>query len=286
MIYNSVLQVYKMLWDELTPLYQTIEAQAMARILIERVTSKRFHDTIASPEIILHDDQIAELNQYISQLKLQKPIQYILGEAEFFGMRLKVNENVLIPRPETEELVDWILKVNTHPSPTILDIGTGSGCIAIALAKNIGNAMVYAMDISSGALVTARENSLANSVNINFIEQDILTLPYIIKGSPFDFIVSNPPYVRESEKELMHPNVLENEPEMALFVNDSNPLVFYKAIANVAKRHLKSEGFIFCEINEAFGIETATIFQEMGFVDITIRKDINGKERMVRAKKI
>lgn len=286
MVYNSVLQVYKMIWDELSPLYQATEAQAMARILIEKVTGKRFHDTIVTPNIILHDDKIVELKQYISQLKLQKPIQYILGEVEFFGIRLKVNENVLIPRPETEELVDWVLKTNPHASPTILDIGTGSGCIAIALAKNISNAKIHAMDISSDAIAVASENAITNNTKINFIEQDILTLPYSITGSPFDIIVSNPPYIRESEKVLMRPNVLENEPELALFVNDSNPLVFYKAIANAAKRHLKSEGYIFCEINEAFGIETATIYQEMGFVDVTIRKDINGKERMVRAKKL
>lgn len=286
MIYNSVLQIYKMLWDELSPLYQAIEAQAMARILIEKVTGTRFHDTIATPNTIMHDDKIVELKQYISLLKLQKPIQYILGETEFFGIRLMVNENVLIPRPETEELVDWIIKTNRHPSPFILDIGTGSGCIAIALAKNNDNAKVYAMDISSGAIAVARENAIANDASIIFIEQDILTLPYSITGSPFDIIVSNPPYIRESEKVLMRPNVLENEPELALFVNDSNPLVFYKAIANAAKRHLKSDGYVFCEINEAFGIETATIFQEMGFVDVTIRKDINGKERMVRAKKL
>lgn len=279
---SNLLQKYRSLCKELEPIYQSNESQALVRIIIERVIGMKAHDALASPNLKLTHEQISELERYVSELKLQKPIQYILGETEFFGIRLKVNNNVLIPRPETEELVEWVLKTNTLESPSVLDIGTGSGAIAVALAKSIPNAKVFALDISLKAISIAAKNASENGVNITFIEQDILVLPDLILGSPFDIIVSNPPYVRESEKRMMQPNVLENEPELALFVNDSNPLVFYKAISNIAKKHLSKEGYVFCEINEAFGTETATIFQEIGFVDVTIRRDINGKERMMR----
>ena len=282
---SNLLQKYRSLCKEFDALYQSKEAQALARIIIERVTGMKAHDALATPNLQLTHEQGIELECYVSELKLQKPIQYILGETEFFGIRLKVNQNVLIPRPETEELVEWVLKTNTLESPSVLDIGTGSGAIAIALAKNISKASVFALDISPEAIGVATKNASDNEVNITFIEQDILVLPDLILGSPFDIIVSNPPYVRESEKNMMQPNVLDNEPRLALFVNDANPLQFYKTISIMAKRHLNRNGYVFCEINEAFGTQTATIFQEMGFVDVTIRRDINGKERMVSGKR-
>ncbi|MDD3566985.1 MAG: peptide chain release factor N(5)-glutamine methyltransferase [Bacteroidales bacterium] len=282
---NSILYRYKSICNELESLYPLSEAKAIARIAIESVSNKSIHDAIANPQLTLSNDESTLLEYYISQLKLQKPIQYILGNTEFFGLNLRVTPSVLIPRPETEELVDWILKTHNSTSPSILDIGTGSGCIAIALAKNIPGAKVFALDISPEALVLASENAEKNDASVTFINKNILHLPTELDGSPFDIIVSNPPYVRESEKKLMEPNVLEYEPELALYVSDANPLEFYKAIASVAQKHLKPKGWVYCEINEAFGIETASIFAEMGFSDLTIRKDINGKERMLRCRK-
>lgn len=282
---NSILLRYKSICNELEPIYPLSEAKAIARMAIESVSNKKIHDAIANPQLTLSDGEITQLEYYISQLKLQKPIQYILGNTEFFGLNLKVTPSVLIPRLETEELVDWILTTHNESSPSILDIGTGSGCIAIALAKNIPGAKVFALDISSEALEVASKNATENGVSLTLINENILNLPAELSGSPFDIIVSNPPYVRESEKELMAPNVLENEPELALFVSDVNPLEFYKAIASVAQKHLKPKGWVYCEINEAFGIETASVFAERGFVNVTLRKDINGKERMLRCRR-
>lgn len=282
---NSILQKYRLMCNELSAIYSTSEAQAIARVAVESVTNVKIHDAIVNPELTLTNHDSSKLDYYISELKLQKPLQYILGTTTFFGLEFTVNPNVLIPRPETEELVEWILKTNRLPSPSILDIGTGSGCIAVALAKNIAKAKVFALDISPNAIDTAKVNAQQNDINITFINKNILTLPAELNGSPFDIIVSNPPYVRESEKQQMEPNVLEFEPDLALFVHDANPLEFYKAIAKVASTHIKPNGLVFCEINEAFGIETASVFSQMGFSDITIKKDINGKERMLRCRK-
>lgn len=281
----SILQKYKSICNTLEEIHGLNEAQAMGRILIEKVTGIKAHDAIANPNLLLSISQNLLLNTYVEELKLQKPIQYILGETEFFGITLKVNPNVLIPRPETEELVEWIIRSNDHGFPSILDIGTGSGCIAIALAKHLPAARVFGVDISQEALALAKGNSIRANTSVNFIHADILSLPNPIEGSPFDIIVSNPPYVCESEKELMQPNVLEYEPHLALFVNDSEPLLFYKAIAQIAKMHLNPNGIIYCEINEAYGKETTEIFKDSGFNDIEVRKDINGKKRMLRARR-
>lgn len=281
----SILQKYKSICNTLTEIYGMSEAQAMARILIEKVTGINAHEALANPNLLLSVSQVLLIDTYIAELKLQKPIQYILGETEFFGITLKVNPNVLIPRPETEELVEWIIKANDHGFPSILDIGTGSGCIAIALAKHMPAARIFGMDISQEAIALAKNNSMSANTSVNFIHADILSRPNEIEGSPFDIIVSNPPYVRESEKELMQPNVLENEPHLALFVKDNDPLIFYRAIAQVAKNQLNPNGVIYCEINEAFGKETAEVFKDFGFTDIEVRKDINGKKRMLRARR-
>lgn len=282
---SSILQKYKLIRNELSAIYSTSEAQAIARIAVESVTKTTIHEALVNPELTLTPEANSRLDYYISELKLQKPLQYILGTTTFFGLEFIVNPHVLIPRPETEELVDWIINKNDFASPSILDIGTGSGCLAITLASNISGSNVYALDISHDALEVASENAEKNNVSVTFINKNILNLPAELEGSPFDIIVSNPPYVRVSEQKMMDPNVLKYEPELALFVSDANPLEFYKAIAKVARTHLKENGLVFCEINEAFGIETACVFAEMGFTDVTIRKDINGKERMLRCRK-
>lgn len=282
---QSILNNYKQNVNSLKSIYPLAEAQAMVRLLIEKVTGIKAHDALANPYLLLSISQASLIDAYIEELKLQKPIQYILGETEFFGINLKVNPHVLIPRPETEELVEWLLADRNSDFPSVLDIGTGSGCIAIAIAKKLPAAKVFAVDISAEALTLAKGNSMNASTSITFFQQDILSIPSQLKGAPYDIVVSNPPYVRNSEKKLMHPNVLENEPETALFVSDDDPLVFYRAIAQTAQTILKPNGLVYCEINEALGKETAQAFKDEGFTNIEIRKDINGKDRMLRAKK-
>ena len=281
----SIFQQYKTLTIELQPIYGKHEATAMARLVIEQVTGVEITKIFASPSLPLTFEQQSLIQYYLSELKLQKPIQYILGKTEFFEIELQVNKNVLIPRPETEELVNWIIKTSVNKAPTILDIGTGSGCIAIALAKNIANANVFAIDISEQAIETARQNAANAGVNVTFTQINMLAPPAQIQGSPFDIIVSNPPYVRESEKQHMKTNVLDNEPSLALFVSDDDPLIFYSAIASLAATNLKENGLVYCEINESLGAETASVFAKANFADITIQSDINDKQRMIRARK-
>ncbi len=219
----------------------------------------------------------------LHQLEKEVPIQYILGETEFYGLPFKVNPSVLIPRPETEELVDWVnmdySKINQPIS--LLDIGTGSGCIAISLAKNLPKAKVTAMDISAKALKIAEDNASLNQVSISFLEQDILAVKKL--DTSFDVIVSNPPYVTDSEKQTMQSNVLFYEPHKALFVSDANPLLFYKSIAVIARKSLKRKGNLYFEINEAFGNEVVELLQEMRFENVVLKKDLFGKNRMIKA---
>lgn len=281
----SILQKYKESVTILASNYNLNEARTLARLIAERVTGMGINEILINPQLLLSPSQVLLLDTYIDELKLHKPIQYILGETEFFGISLKVDPSVLIPRPETEELVQWIVSDWQHTSPNILDMGTGSGAIAIALAKNLPAANVFALDISLQAITVAQKNAINSFVNIHFMQHDMLQLPTQIKGVPFDLMVSNPPYVRNSEKELMDANVLEHEPEGALFVPDDNPLLFYEAIAKFAQLHLKPNGTIYCEINEAFGSQTETLFKEHGYSNVEVRKDINGKERMLKARK-
>ena len=235
-------------------------------------------------DCIIHSEQeitslIANrLKQITTDLKTNKPIQYILGKTDFYGLKLKVNEHTLIPRPETEELVDWVLK---QEFSSALDIGTGSGCIPIALAKHT-NASIMTIDVSENALEVAKENAILNTVKVKFILQDILhseSLPKV------DLIVSNPPYVLDNEKVKMQKNVLNFEPDLALFVANNNPLIFYKKIAQLAFESLNENGKLFFEINEQFGADTIAMLTEIGFVNIALKKDINDKDRMVKATK-
>jgi len=254
-------------------------------------------------EIALNPTQIApkeDLNFYldaITTLQGEKPIQYIIGETEFYGLTFKVNEEVLIPRPETEELVDWVLKeFKEKKDLNILDIGTGSGCIAISLAKHLPEANISGMDISKQALQIALQNAKLNKVKINFLIRDILknndTSNYptslgtglAMNSLPieFDIIVSNPPYVRELEKLEIKSNVLQNEPHIALFVSDDNPLLFYDKIADFAKQYLTANGLLFLEINQYLVENTTTLLQQKGFKTIELRKDVFGNDRMIK----
>mgnify|MGYP001330774095 CR=1 FL=1 len=217
-----------------------------------------------------------KINNIIKDLKRNKPIQYILGSTNFYGININVNKDTLIPRPETEELVEWILKDDFN---SILDVGTGSGCIPIAIAKH-KDVDVYALDISRNALNIAKDNARFNNVYINFIEADVFNFNSSLN---VDLIVSNPPYVLKSQISNLSSNIIDYEPHLALFVDDHEPLIYYKCISELAKRNLNSDGKLYFEINEDYGNEIAIMLKEMGFVDIQLKKDINDKQRMVRA---
>ena len=231
----------------------------------------------------------------LNHLKEEKPIQYLLGETDFYGLTFKVTEDTLIPRPETEELVELIINILKSEFPNtevlnLLDIGTGTGCIAISLAKHIAKAKVNAIDISEEALKIAKSNAVENDVEVNFIEQNILdnveAINTINKLGQLDVIVSNPPYVRELEKQEIKPNVLENEPHLALFVSDENPLIFYKTITEIAEKQLKPNGFLFFEINQYLGKEMKALVESYAFKSVEIIKDGFGNDRMLKAQLI
>jgi release factor glutamine methyltransferase len=244
------------------------------------------------PEFTITKPETDTFFKVLEDLKQQRPIQYILGETEFYGLTFKVNENTLIPRSETEELVDLIIRSVTssvvEKSLKILDIGTGSGCIAISLAKNLPNAEVYALDVSKEALKVVKQNAELNKVDVHFMEGDILNESChsaLDAESNFDVIVSNPPYVRNLEKQEIKPNVLDNEPHLALFVEDNNPLLFYKAITEFAVNKLKPKGKLYFEINQYLGEDTKQVLVDSDFAEIELLKDLNGNYRMLKGKK-
>ena len=267
---------------ELSDLYPKTEIQSFFNILIEFKLNVSRIDLALQPNLEITSQEIVFFEKALSDLKKHIPIQYIIGETEFYGLTFKVNQHVLIPRPETEELVSWIIKDSKNVTELrILDIGTGSGCIAISLAKNLPNAKIYAIDISKEALKTAKHNAAINKVSIEFIENDILSINQLHQN--FNIIVSNPPYVRELEKEMMQENVLANEPHLALFVENENPLLFYNKIADLAKNHLIDNGNLYFEINQYLGKETSNLLAFKGFNSIEIKKDIFEADRMIKA---
>jgi len=278
----SVLEFKKIFFLELSEFYPETEIQSFFNILIQHKLNLSRVDLALQPSLEFNNSEFDFFKKALTNLKKQIPIQYIIGETEFYGLNFNVNSNVLIPRPETEELVDWILKdCQNSPSIKILDIGTGSGCIAISLAKNLPNAEVFALDISSEAIKTAKSNATINNVTVNFMEADILSLTKL--PHKFDVIVSNPPYVRELEKEQMQTNVLANEPHLALFVKNDNPLLFYDKIANLAKLNLNKGGHLYFEINQYLGTETVELLKLKGFKNIQLKKDIFEVDRMTKA---
>ena len=243
---------------------------------------------------IISEVDIDKFKEAIKRLNNHEPIQYIIGKTEFYSLLFKVNEAVLIPRPETEELVDWIIsKFRIQNSELkILDIGTGSGCIAISLAKNLPNAKVFALDVSKEALNVAKANAWQNDVEVEFIEADILNwkqeagnMNLDFKDLNLDIIVSNPPYVRASEKEQMKPNVLAHEPDLALFVKDEDSLLFYRNITQFASQFLNTKGQLFFEINEYLGNDMFKLLNDKGFIDIELKQDIFAKDRMIKGVK-
>jgi len=270
--------------SELQGLYPDTEIRSFSYLMIENLTGFSRSKIVVNKNTLFSDNQRHKIDSFIEKLKKFVPIQYILNETEFFGLMFTVNESVLIPRPETEELVDWVRTENDRSSNlNILDIGTGSGCIAIALKHEFPNAEVDAFDISKNALETARSNAKRNMLEVNFTEVDILKTGEF--GPKWDIIVSNPPYIPELEKKEIHPNVLDYEPHLALFVPDADPLLFYRHIALFAQKQLKPNGKLYFEIHRDAGQACLDLLGNMGFHDVKLRQDISGNDRMVRAEK-
>ena len=252
------------------------EVISFAYLSIEKILGYSKSDCIINSDSQLSNESINSFNKIISDLRKNIPIQYILEEANFYGLKFKVNRSTLIPRSETEELVEYILN---HKFNSVLDIGTGSGCIAISIAKNT-DSRVTAIDISNEAIEIAKRNGIHNSVDVNFIVDDVFNFCHDKK---YDLIVSNPPYVLESEKKYIHRNVIDYEPHDALFVNDSNPLIFYKKIIEIAKNNLNKDGLLFFEINEKFSNQIIELLTDLNFVEIELKKDINGRDRIIKS---
>lgn len=280
----TVNEYYRHYLQQLQPVYSLEEATAITAMLFENKASIKRMDIVKSPgEVIAAQNKIL-LDEALQQLLLHKPVQYITGETWFYNLKLTVNNHVLIPRPETEELVKWIIDEHQYCKEklTVLDIGTGSGCIPVSLKKHLPHLDITAIDVSAAALATAKQNALMNDTAIDFIQFDFLNEPARKELPLFDIIVSNPPYIPENEKEKLAANVTAYEPPIALFVPDHSPLLFYETIALFANTHLKAEGKIYVEIHEDHAKTTAAVFAKQ-FSHVEIRKDINGKNRMVKA---
>lgn len=281
---NRLRSVIGYIREELHDYYDTEEIENFIFYLANFFLGFSRTDLVLKKEDTMSESVLLKFNAAIKDLKKYKPIQYIIGSTEFYGIPLKVNSHVLIPRPETEELVDLIVKESVRlnrDTISILDIGTGSGCIAIALKKNIYSSAVFAIDISEKALELAVENARMNSTEISFILADILQSPTIQEEPMFDVIVSNPPYVRNSEKQSMSKNVLDYEPHLALFVGDTDALLFYKSIVKFADKYLKNTGKLYFEINEDMANQMQAMVEEKGYGNSRIIKDLSGKNRIL-----
>jgi len=300
---NKISDVVRFFREELKSLYEKEEIETFIAFCFEEYLFLKRADISLNGNIPVNESELLKFSFAIKDLKQQKPIQYILGKADFYRLKFIVNPYVLIPRPETEELVALIIKENqegktrnqeprikkgnvTHFSTqlSILDIGTGSGCISIALKKKLPESSIFALDISEEALMVAKQNATLNNVHIDLYKYDILSLdfPLPYPETKFDIIVSNPPYISISERPKMAPNVFENEPAIALFVDDNNPLLFYKTIADFALKHLKLNGKLYFEINQAFGLETKKLLENKGFKNVILTKDLNNNYRILQ----
>ena len=270
--------------QELSSIYDLGEAESFFYLILEEKQQLKRIDLALNPDLIFSNEEIQLWNSILEQLQKEIPVQYLLGKTSFYGLEFEVNPAVLIPRPETEELVEWIIQSQKSEvrsqNVKILDIGTGSGCIAISLAKNIVNAEVFAIDVSKKALATAKKNGEINQVKVTFLEKNILETDDL--EQQFDIIVSNPPYVRELEKQEIKKNVLDNEPHLALFVADNDALIFYRKIAELAQKNLSPKGQLFFEINQYLGKEMLILLEKMNFKNIELRQDIYENDRMIK----
>ena len=295
---KTIKDVFLSFRQGLNEVYSNREIEAIALLVLEEITGLSRAKIKAFQDDDVDGKAIEKIKDILIELKTGKPVQYILGSTEFYGLKFLVNPSTLIPRPETEELIEWTLieskKIKNEKVLSILDIGTGSGCIAITLKKHLPDASITAIDISLDALHTAVQNAAINDVKVSFSEQDILKIGKSsdlkddiqtlgILSATFDIIISNPPYVTLLDKLQMHSNVTEFEPHSALFVPEQDPLIFYKAITNYAVDHLSTNGLLFFEINENLGSQTVKLLADNNFIDIELRKDMSGKDRMVKA---
>jgi release factor glutamine methyltransferase len=284
---DMILKEFKLFFNEaLSAIYPKTEIDSFFFILMEEKLKLQRIDTVLKSDFLITEKNLIDLKNIVKRLQKEEPIQYIIGNTEFYGLPFLVDKNTLIPRTETEELVAWVLdeiKVFTNNKITelsILDIGTGTGCIPISLAKNLTSLNISAIDISPEALLIAKQNAILNKVTIEFIELDILNAESL--PQEYNVIISNPPYVRELEKKEIKNNVLENEPHLALFVADENPLIFYNKIADLAKKQLSENGMLFFEINQYLGKETINMLVKNGFKNIQLKKDLFGNDRMIK----
>ncbi len=283
---NKLFDLRKQYMQELLAYYDQREAESLLTILVQYFFGLSQSGLITNADFRLSESEMLQLHFAVKDLKKYRPVQYIIGETEFFDLKIKVNKAVLIPRPETEELVQLIINNEKQRDLNILDIGTGSGCIAIALKKNIPFAQLTGIDISDAAIELASENAENNKLNIAFAELNILDQRQWNLLGQFDIIVSNPPYVTNAEKNRMDNNVLNYEPHQALFVADNDALVFYKAIFHFSENHLRQNGKIYFEINEEKGNEIVELAKSKNFVNVKLHKDINGKNRFVSGSKV
>lgn len=280
----SVSALVDLFRQELVPVYGRGEVEQFIALAFEDVLGYSKIDIFMQGGEAIPTNLIARFFEILENLKESKPIQYILGKTVFYGLPLQVNKHVLIPRPETEELIHWILKSDVKTPETILDLGTGSGCIALALKDQIRSARVYGADISIAALNVAKNNALNNDLHVEFFQFDMISQESL-GFMKFDLMVSNPPYVRISEKEWMEKNVIDHEPHTALFVEEEDPLIFYRKIVDLAEGHLNKNGRLYFEINEVYGKEVLQLLKDRGFENVALKKDFNGKDRMVRGLK-
>ncbi|HAZ04507.1 MAG TPA: peptide chain release factor N(5)-glutamine methyltransferase [Marinilabiliales bacterium] len=263
--------------------YPIREIDSILFLVFEKVGNLSRLQIISNSDTKISISVYNQIMGIVERLLNYEPIQYILEETEFYGLLFKVNQSVLIPRPETEELVHWIVEDGKNKPVKAIDFGTGSGCIAISLAKLIPDSKVHAVDISEQALLVASENALRNGTVLTFHQADILTDAFGFLAADFDLVVSNPPYIREKEKVLMQRNVLDYEPVTALFVSDADPLIFYRRIAQLSKKLLKKGGALYFEINEGLGNEMIQLLEELNYLEIELRCDLHGKHRMMKA---
>lgn len=275
---NTLLSLKSYFFEKLSSIYEKRELETIFFITLEHYLKINKINYINNPHQKISESQILQFVNLHKELANEKPLAQILGEWEFYGLTFKINKNVLIPRPETEELVNLIIKEYKSKNPSIIDFGTGSGCIPISIKKHLPNSRVSATDISKEALDLAQKNAKLNNAEVDFIHHDIFT-PIDIK---VDVIVSNPPYIHADEKNNMKRNVLEYEPHLALFTPTNDSLVFYKRIAEIGKEILNQNGEVFVEINEALGKETSSVFEKYNYKDVSIIKDLQGKDRIVR----
>jgi release factor glutamine methyltransferase len=278
----TIKETVSLIKQEISPLYPAQEADAIIFRILQHTLKLTRSDVYLKQDSKIPKRAFQTIENITKALKKFEPLQYILGETEFYGLTFRVTPAVLIPRPETEELVEWVLNENGKEPLMLVDLGTGSGCIPVALALHRPDWNVSAMDISAGALKLAAENARDNQVTVNFVQDNILDFSDSFLQKKYKIIVSNPPYVTEEQKPAMLPNVLDHEPHIALFAPGADPLVFYRKIAAYASTNLEIGGSVYLEMNEALHAETARIFEDLGFTTV-IKKDINDRFRMLKA---